>query len=234
MRLLCVVHHDNAAAGVFGDVPAQLGEWRPAGGEPAPDRAGYDAVMVFGGSMNADQEEAHPWLATEKAFLRDLLAREVPLLGVCLGAQLLAEVAGARPVRAREPEIGWRRMEVTPEGATDPLIGPLAPAFEVFSWHSYEAPLPPGARPLATSPVCLQAYRVDGLAAWGLQFHSEVTLADANEWIDDYGSDPDAVSIGLDQEALRAETHERIGAQNELGRALARRFVACAGERLPG
>lgn len=235
MRLLAVVHHDNAAAGVFGDVPGEFAEWRLAGGDDAPDPSEFGAVMVFGGSMNVDEEDAHPWLRTEKRFLRDLLDRQVPVLGVCLGAQLLAEAAGAHPRRAAEPEIGWHRVEVTAEGAADPLLGPLAPAFEVFQWHSYEAPLPPGAQALATSPVCLQAYRVGGLPAWGVQFHAEVTLSDAGEWIDDYGSDPDAVRVGLDPERLREQTRERIGAQNELGRALARRFVAAAGEwRSPG
>lgn len=228
MKVLAVVHHDNAAAGVFADVPAELVEWRPAAAEAVPEPNGYGAVMVFGGAMHAGQEDLHPWLADEKAFLRGLLAEGVPVLGVCLGAQLLAEAAGAEPRRARTPEIGWRRVEVTREGESDPLLGPLAPSVELFQWHSYEAPLPPGAVPLARSAVCLQAFRVEDRPAWGVQFHAEVTLSDAGEWLDEFGTDPDAVATGLDPEKLRAETRERIGAQNELGRALARRFVAAA------
>ncbi len=97
---------------------------------------------------------------------------------------------GARRRGAREPEIGWRRVEVTAEGRIDPLMGPLAPAFEVFEWHSYEAPLPPGGVALAHTPVCLQAFRVDGLPAWGLQFHAEVTLRDLGSWLDELGRGP--------------------------------------------
>lgn len=230
MKVLSIVHHDNAAAGVFADVPAELVEWRPAEGEAVPEPNGFAAAMVFGGAMHADQEDLHPWLGDEKAFLRRLLGEGVPVLGVCLGAQLLAEAAGAQPRRASRPEIGWRRVEVTPEGESDPVIGPLAPWVELFQWHSYEAPLPPGAVPLARSAVCLQAFRLGHRPAWGVQFHAEVTLSDAGEWLDEFGGDADAVATSLDPEALRAETRERIEAQNELGRALARRFVGAAAE----
>src|SRR6476646_5401210 len=110
--------------------------------------------------MNVDEEGRHGWIAEEKALLRELLTREVPLLGLCLGGQLVAEAAGAEARRASEPEIGWHQVEVTPEGAADPLLGPLAPSFEAFQWHSYEFPLPPGAVPVAKSEVCLQACRL--------------------------------------------------------------------------
>ena len=106
------------------------------------------------------------------------MTAERPLLGVCLGTQLLAEAAGGSAGRASEPEIGWRQVELTPEGAADPLLAPLAPAFEAFQWHSYEAAPPPDAVTLARSPVCPQAYRI-GEQAWGIQFHAEVSAADA-------------------------------------------------------
>ena len=112
-------------------------------------------------------------------------------------------------------------------------MGPLAPAFEVFQWHSYEAPLPTGAVALAHTPVCLQAFRLDGLPAWGLQFHAEVTMRDLSSWLEEFGEDPDAVASGLDPEQLRAESEQRIAAQNELGRELAGRFLAEARTAAP-
>jgi GMP synthase (glutamine-hydrolysing) len=227
VRVLSIVHHDNAAAGVFGEVPGtELVEWMPSADGSAPPLDEFDAVMVFGGAMHVDQEQSHPWLRAEKALLGELLERGTPLLGVCLGSQLLAEAAGAAARRAAAPEIGWRRVEVTGEGRDDPLIGPLAPAFEVFEWHSYEAPLPPGAVALARNDACLQAFRLASRPAWGVQFHAEVTGPDIGSWLDAWGEDEDALRSGLDPDALRAETEQRIGAQNELGRKLAARFVA--------
>lgn len=195
---------------------------------PPIDPLGADAVMTFGGAMHADQEHAHRWLADEKQLLSELLERHVPLLGVCLGAQLLAEAAGAAPRRAPAPEIGWFEVQVTPETAGDPLIGPLAPRFTAFEWHSYEIPLPPGAVALARSKTVLQAYRI-GDRAWGIQFHAEVSAQDAEKWILDYHSDEDAVALGLDWPALREQTHEQIARWNEVGRGICERFLIAAG-----
>jgi GMP synthase-like glutamine amidotransferase len=230
VRALAIVHQSDAGPGSFAEAFARHGEqletWEIAGGaDPPGDPLAYDAVLSFGGSMHADQEALHPWLRTEKGLLAGLLERGVPLLGVCLGAQLLAEAAGAPARRAREPEIGWYEVEVTSEGKSDPLLGTLAPGFEAFEWHSYEFPLPPGAVPLATSDRCLQAYRI-GQVAWGIQFHAEVTPAQVAGWIDDYRSDEDAVRLGLDPQRLRWQTDGAIAAWSRLGRRLCERFLS--------
>lgn len=230
VRALAIVHQRDAGPGVFAETLEEHGVeldcWLRADAETPPrDPGEYDAVMVFGGAMNVNQEDSHPWLRREKALLRELLERRVPLLGVCLGAQLLAEAAGARPRRASRPEIGWREVRLGAEADDDPLLGPLRPGFEAFQWHSYEFPLPPGAVPLAHSDVCLQACRI-GDTAWAIQFHAEVTTQIVDGWIDDHRSDEDAVD--LDPDALREQTRHAIPAWNELGRGLCERFLAAA------
>lgn len=218
MRVLSVVHEADAGAGVFGDFPT----WVPSSGSPPSD---FDALMVFGGSMHVDQNDEHRWLDPEKAFLRDALERGVPILGVCLGSQLLAEAAGAQPYRTPEPEIGWYDIEITDAGAADPLVGPLAPSVELFEWHHYVAPLPPGAVELARTPACVQAFRIDGKPAWGLQFHAEVTREDLFGWLDGW-ENSEAVETSLDPERIRAASEQRIEGQNEIGRGIAERFLA--------
>ena len=235
MRALAIVHQRDAGPGVFADAfrsrGVELDWWLRAEAESPPRLpSDYDAVLTFGGAMHADHDDRHPWLQEEKALLSDLLERGVPLLGVCLGAQLLAEAAGAPPRPASQPEIGWHEVEVTADGELDPLLGPLAPRFQAFQWHSYEFPLPPGATPLAHSSVCLQAYRV-GDATWGIQFHAEVTREDVDAWIDDYRSDEDAVRIGLDPDELRRNTRDAIADWNALGRGLCERFLFEASTR---
>jgi GMP synthase (glutamine-hydrolysing) len=212
MRVLAIVHQRDAGTGVFGEqlraTGAELDEWLIAEASSAPhDPASYDAVMAFGGAMHADQEDEHGWLADEKRLLAELIDRGTPLLGACLGAQILCEAVGG-----------------------DPLLGPLAPGFDAFQWHSYECLPPPGSVVLARSEACAQAFRV-GERAWGIQFHAEVTAADAGAWMDGWRSDPDAVRIGLDVEALRAETASAIGAWNELGRSLCGRFLESVATR---
>jgi GMP synthase-like glutamine amidotransferase len=234
LRVLAIVQQADAGSGVFAEAAAargdELDEWLIADGEPPADPLGYDAVMVFGGSMNVDQEGEHPWLGSQKQLLRDLLAAETPLLGVCLGAQLLAGAAGESPRRAPRPEIGWHPVELTEAGEADPLIGVLPRGFVGFQWHSYEMGLGEGAAVLACSDVCAQAARF-GPAAWAIQFHAEVSEADALSWIADHEADPDAVAIGVDPDALAAETRAAIGAWNETGRTLAARFLELADAR---
>ncbi|MBN1529181.1 MAG: type 1 glutamine amidotransferase [Thermoleophilaceae bacterium] len=229
MLVLAIVHQRDAGAGVFGDAlrdaGAELIEWVPSESGP-PEVGGLGAALTFGGAMHADQEDANPWLPAEKYLLAELLRRGVPLLGVCLGAQLLSEAAGGAPRRASEPEIGWVEVELTPEGRRDPLTGPLPERFEAFEWHSYEAGPPDGSVILARSAVCVQAYRLAEAPAWGIQFHAEVAGADVGGWLDGYDADEDAVRIGLDPEALRAETVPRLDEWNELGRGFAQRFLA--------
>lgn len=234
MRALAIVHQEDAGPGVFTDEMRERGveldEWilSQRGAGPPLEIAEYDAVLTFGGAMHADQEDRHPWLRFEKDFLTAMIDDRMPVLAVCLGNQLLAEAAGGSARRASEPEIGWCEVEITDEGKADPLIGPLAPTFTAFQWHSYEALPPAGAPILARSPVCAQAYRV-GEAAWGIQFHAEVSAGDAEAWVDDYRSDEDAVRIGLDPDALRTETREKIGDWNRLGRELCGRFLEVMG-----
>ena len=235
MRALAIVHQRDAGPGVFAETFAaegvELDHWYRAESDRPPSEIGdYGAVLTFGGAMHADQADQHPWIASEQELLARLLDSGMPLLGVCLGSQMLAAATGGEVRRAAQPEIGWHEVEVTSEGADDPVIGPLAPRFEAFEWHSYEFDLPPGAIALARSETCLQAYRI-GSVAWGIQFHAEVSAADARSWIDDYRSDEDAVRLGIDPKALRAETEARIDAWNELGRALCERFLAVAAVR---
>jgi GMP synthase (glutamine-hydrolysing) len=230
MRVLAIVHQPEAGPGVFADEIRDRGvaldEWILAerGTAPPVEIAEYDAVLTFGGAMHADQEDRHPWLRFEKDFLAAILDDGMPILAVCLGCQLLAEAGGGTARRASEPEIGWHEVEVTEAGSADPVIGPLPPSFTAFQWHSYEAIPPEGAEVLARSPVCSQAYRI-GERAWGIQFHAEVTAADASKWIADYRSDEDAVRLGVDPEALRADTDQRIADWNRLGRELCGRFL---------
>ena len=175
--------------------------------------------MVFGADAQVDQEDAHPWLRPEKALMRELIDRGTPVLGVCFGSQLLAEAAGAEVRASAQPEVGWYEAELTSDGRADPLLGFLPERFETLQYHSYEWLLPSGAVALASSAVCLQAFRLRDRPVWGVQFHPEVTEADFGEWLDDFEGDP---------EPIRRETAAKIGAWNRVGRELAKRFLDAA------
>jgi GMP synthase-like glutamine amidotransferase len=228
VRVLSIVHERDAGSGVFADTTARLGheliEWIPAeSAVPALD--GLGAVLVFGGAMHVDQESQHAWLPGEKDLLRGLLASGTPVLGVCLGAQVLAEVAGGAARRAREAEIGWKDVWLTLEAAGDPVLGALPERFESFQWHSYAISAPQGALALARSAACLQAFRLQAAPWWGIQFHAEVTGQTIADWVRDYRSDDDAVRAELDWAAMLARTQREIGRWNELGIGVCRRFL---------
>ena len=225
MRVLSIVHQEDAATGVFADAVADSGahleEWVISNGsspEASPDS--YDAVLIFGGAMHVDQENRHAWLRDEDELLRGLAARGVPMLGVCLGAQLIAKALGARVGAMPTPQIGWFDVEQTPEAAGDPVFADLPGRFSSFQWHSYAFELPPNAVPLARDSVCLQAFRA-GEHVWGIQFHAEVTKESVDDWFRS-SKPPDAP---LDLPALQRETDEKISAWNEFGKRLCGRFL---------
>ena len=228
MRLLAVVHHRNAAAGVFLDPVLASGhelvEWLPHE-SPPPRVEDFDAALVFGAEAQVDQDAAYPWLRPEKELVGELLGRGTPTLGVCFGSQIVAQAAGAVVRRAAEPEIGWYDVELTSDGARDPVLGGLPSRFRAFSYHHYEWLLPPGAVELAHSRRCLQAFRLGDRPVWGLQFHPEVTHGDLGSWLDGFPGDRAAVASGLDPDAIRAESATRIEEWNEVGREIARRFL---------
>lgn len=232
MRILSLIHGVNAHAGVFGDAVRDEGhELHQAsyalGQPPAEPVAEYDAVMVFGGSMNTHEEERHPWLREEKEAMTQAREADLPLFGVCLGSQLLAEVTGGDVERSEISEIGWYDVELTPEAASDPIFVRLPQRFPTYQWHSYCSTLPAGGVELARNDTCLQAYRV-GDRAWGIQFHAEVTRENAEVWISRYDTDPNAAAAGFDPDTARAELAERIGEWNRIGRTLAGGFLAQA------
>jgi GMP synthase (glutamine-hydrolysing) len=228
VRVLVAVHQDDAGPGVFAEAVRARGdelvEWHPPAGPPSQ---GGDALIVLGGAMDVHQEDEHPWLREEKRALGALLESGLPALGVCLGAELLAEVAGGRVVRLERPEIGWYDVELTPDATADPLLGTLPPRFSSFQWHSYASELPPGAPVLARNPACAQAYRL-GDRAWGVQFHPEVTSEIVSDWLAADSDKEDAVEAGLDPDAVRERTSTEIAAWNELGRRLCGRFLELA------
>jgi GMP synthase-like glutamine amidotransferase len=186
--------------------------------------------MSFGGSAHPHQEDRHPWLVTEKRFLADALAAGVPLLGICLGSELIAEVAGGQTRHMVEPEIGWYEVALTDEGRADPVLGPVGDRFEALEWHSYAVELPTGAVALGRGTNCLQAYRV-GDAAWGIQFHAEVTDADFQHWLDNYTIDEDAVRVGLDPVSIAEQSADRMTAWHSLGDGICTRFLETARAR---
>jgi GMP synthase-like glutamine amidotransferase len=197
----------------------------PDGGAPGPAES-YDAVMVFGGSQHPDQDDRFAWLGHEEEFLQDVLAAEVPAFGVCLGAQMLARAAGGVVGPARQPEIGWLDVSLTLAGTTDPVLGVLPPRATVFQWHHYTFALPPRGEALAESAICLQAFRLDGQPAWGIQFHAEVTDAMISAWMDE---DPEDLPVTAAE--LRAESSARLERSNAHGRALAEAFLREAATR---
>jgi GMP synthase (glutamine-hydrolysing) len=229
VRVLSVVHQHDAGAGVFADAAAEAGhelhEWAVAErDEPPGPLDGYGAVLVFGGAMHVDQEERHGWLREERTLLARLVDEGTPVLGVCLGGQLLAKALGAHVRRLPSPEVGWFDVELTGEAAADPVFGGLPARFSSFQWHTYHFELPAGAVALARNDRCLQAFRA-GESAWGIQFHAEVTQESVVDWIRTSKPEDDGL---VDFPRLLAESEERIAGWNALGKELCARFLAAA------
>jgi GMP synthase (glutamine-hydrolysing) len=153
---------------------------KPLAGQPLPGHREVAGAVVMGGPMNVDDVERFPALAVEREWLAEAVRRELPVLGICLGAQLLARALGAEVRPGEAPELGFAPVEVSdPE---DPILGALAPRTTVLHWHRDAFDLPPGSRSLASSTRTEhQAFRVGN--AWGVLFHPEADLALLEAWL---------------------------------------------------
>jgi GMP synthase-like glutamine amidotransferase len=169
------------------------------------DLQGFDGLVVMGGPASATTDDGFPTRRQELDLLAGALGGELPVLAVCLGAQLLALAAGGS-VRAGEagPEIGWGGVELNGDASTDPLLAGLPTDPTVLHWHGDTFALPSTATHLATSArYPNQAFRV-GDRAWGLQFHLEVNAEAVDAFLAAFGHE--VRTAGLDPEAIRADS----------------------------
>jgi GMP synthase (glutamine-hydrolysing) len=197
-----------------------------AGDEVPAAIADAAALVVMGGPMGADDEEAYPFLRAELRLIDSALKENVPILGVCLGAQLLARALGGGVVRDAAREIGWFPVARTAGSEKDPLFDGLPDPFVPFHWHADSIVLPPRAVRLARSERAeVQAFRA-GAASYGLQFHLESDEAMIAAMLQAFGGELGAQRVDLAR--VRTETAERIGEQSRLGEIVFRRWVALA------
>ncbi|MBS0582095.1 MAG: gamma-glutamyl-gamma-aminobutyrate hydrolase family protein [Proteobacteria bacterium] len=196
---------------------------------PRLDR--YKGLIVLGGPMNVEDRDARPHLQTEIEVIRDALAQGKPVLGVCLGAQLLAHALGGEVRRHTTSEIGWYELASTAAGRSDPVFAPLGDSAPIFQWHGYTFGVPEGAAHLARTGTCEnQAFRY-GDNAYGFQFHLEMDKPLIERWLNlpAYRDELIAAGLGRDAESIRADTHPRIDAMQERAHAVFNNFLDLIG-----
>ncbi len=193
-RILFLQNDPETPPGLVGQAVAAAGCAAQAillhqGDSPAvpADAAAHDGLVVLGGPMAAWEDRDYPALSDEVALIRAFAAADKPVLGICLGAQLIARAAGARVYRHDRVEIGFPRLTAAAGAADDPLLGGLGAYHRILQWHEDSFDLPAGATLLMTGTACRhQAFRL-GRATYGFQGHFEVDRALAGRWLDCFG-----------------------------------------------
>ena len=157
--------------------------------EPLPDISSFDMLVVMGGPMGVFDEEDYPWLVDEKRFLKEVIEAGRPVLGICLGAQLLANVLGAHVQKNIVKEIGWFPVSLTPPGWESPLFKGIPATFEAFHWHGDMFRIPEGGVQVANSEACPnQAFTWNDRVV-GLQFHLETTRESLESLVSNCGDE---------------------------------------------
>jgi len=187
-------------------------------------------LVVLGGPMNVDEVAQYPFIEREVGWIQAAMDQHLPLLGVCLGAQLMAKALGARVYPNHQKEYGWCPIELTRWAAEDPLFWEIGMQ-TVFQWHGDTFDLPHGAVLLARSPACEnQAFRV-GSRAWGLQFHIEMTAEMVETWLDEGERSGELRQANVNAETIRRQTPQELpGLQAVAQRALGRFARLCCSQ----
>lgn len=195
---------------------------------PNVDR--YRGLIVLGGPMNVEDQARLPHLRAELLAIERMLAQGKPVLGICLGAQLLAHVLGASVQPHHAPEIGWYPLHTTAAGHDDPVLSPLGAMTPVFQWHRYSFEVPNGAVHLARTDSCeQQAFRY-GDNAYGFQFHLEMDTPLIERWLANPAYRAELAQLGHDTEqAIRAHTQQNVAAMQAKADAVFNNFLDLVG-----
>jgi GMP synthase (glutamine-hydrolysing) len=192
-------------------------------GRPVPASIGEAAgLVVLGGPMGVGDEAKHPHLAAERRLIREAMEKRRPVLGICLGAQLLASALGAKVAPGARRELGWLPVTLGDEARYDPLFRELDPVLRPLHWHRDVFELPAGAVSLASSPLTKhQAFRHE--TAWGLLFHLEVSRAQVEEMTTLFAGE--VREAGLTPEDLLLGMARHLAAANDVGARVFRRWA---------
>ncbi len=233
MRVLVVENYVGTPLGLIGRALAEAGaevDLRPMweGATLPSGDAGYDGLVVLGGEQSAVDDDDHPYLPHLAALARTFGDADKAVLGVCLGAQVVARGYGARNILGRPVEFGWHEVRPTAAGRHDPLIAAIGEGSPVFHWHLDTFTLPPGATRLAESARTeQQAFRI-GRAVYGIQFHFEADRALVERWSRDFAAVIARYAPDW-QRHLPTEADRNAPAADRAGLALARAWVGLVG-----
>lgn len=219
-----ITHHGQVGVALH-EQAALIDLYKPWSGQPLPQTVDADALVVFGGEQSARDDHTHPYLPDLARLMADYTALDRPVLGICLGSQILARAYGAENHLGAAPEFGWVDVTLTDEGRADPVLGLLPLTFPIFQWHSDTFTLPTGAAHLAQSRTARhQAFRI-GRATYGTQFHFEASRSVVRDWSKTF---PDVIERMLPGWTQRhpelAETQGKPA--DDHGLTLARAWVA--------
>ena len=227
--LICVRQQPSAPLGaIAGWLEESRTPWRyvDAWRDRWPPLDEVAGAIVLGGEMNVDEHERYPWLRDELAFMKGACERDVPILGICLGAQMLARALGARVGPSPVREVGFTGIRATVAGRGDPVLGPFADTGRLFQWHEDAFELPAGAELLFTNAdVPNQGFRF-GECAYGVQFHFEVTGEIISEWCAETDPDELAGVWGVTEDELLRDASRFLPLQQAAGRRVVEGFAA--------
>jgi GMP synthase (glutamine-hydrolysing) len=226
--ILLIGHDENET---FGVAPrgltargVEVVEHRGPSGDALPGLDEVSGIIVFGGAMNVDMTDEHPYLLDERAFVRRALAAGIPCFGICLGAQMLARASDRKVFPAPAREFGFNPLRLTAAGEGDPLLSAFEDGGMVFHWHQDTFELPEAATVLATGDeVHLQAFRI-GNHAWGTQFHLEIDRSELELWLDAAG-DAEVRAWGKTTPKILEEADRFLGMQEEHAKDAFGRFA---------